>query len=240
MTLNTASFSATRWTLVQRSCGDDMESKVALSELCESYYAPVVIFLRREGRTEDAARELAHAFFERLLAGQGLQRASPEKGRFRSYLLGALKHFLTDQRAYDAAQKRGGGAIHQTIEAQSLATDPGFQIADAKAESPDAAYDKQWALTLLARALDDLAQEMAGEGKRAHFEALKPWLIGDDGMRQREAARSLGMSENAVKVAIHRLRQRFKEAVKAQIAQTVDDPAQVREELTHLQMALRT
>jgi RNA polymerase sigma-70 factor (ECF subfamily) len=239
MSPNTASFTATRWTLVQRSCGDDTEAKAALSELCEAYYTPVVTFLQRDGRAEDSARELAHAFFERLLAGKSLQKAVPEKGKFRSYLLGALKHFLSDQRIHNGAAKRGGNAIHQSIDLSSQVTDTGLQIADTTIDSPDAAYDKQWALTLLARALADLSQEMTADGKQAHFETLKPWLIGDDSTRQSAAAAALGISENAVKVAVHRLRQRFRETVKAQIAQTVDDPAQVREELTHLQMALR-
>ncbi len=182
---------------------------------------------------------MAHAFFERLLSGNSLQAATPEKGKFRSYLLGALKHFLSAQRSHDTAKKRGGDVIHQSIEVSGLTTESGLRIADTKSDAPDAAYDRQWALTVLARALDELEQIMDVEGKRAHFTTLKPWLTGDDSAPQSEAAITLGISENAVKVAVHRLRQRFREAVKEQIAQTVADPVQVREELTHLQEALR-
>lgn len=239
MSPNTASFTATRWTLVQRSCGDGTEAKAALSELCAAYYAPVVTFLQREGRPEDAARELAHEFFEGLLSGNTLQKAARDKGKFRSYLLGALKHFLSARRAHGNALKRGGGVHHHALDAPGFSTEAGLQIADASLDSPDAAYDKQWALILLSRALDHLAAEMAAEGKQACFETLKPWLTGDDCTSQSDAAAVLSLTENAVKVAIHRLRHRFREAVKAQISQTVDDPAQVREELAHLQMALR-
>jgi len=174
------------------------------------------------------------------LSGGPLDGAMREKGRFRSYLLGALKHFLSDQRVHAQAQKRGGDVIHQALEMSDRETANGFpQIADAKMESPDAAYDRQWALTLLARALDELSCDMMAEGKQQHFETLKPWLTGDDEVRQGEAAVTLGISTDAVKVAVHRLRKRFRESVKSQINHTVEDPAQVREEMDHLQRVLR-
>jgi len=227
----TSSFHDTRWTLVARSRGSDTQASAALSELCEAYYAPVVAFLRRDGRDEDVARELAHDFFAKLLGGGAMEGATPERGRFRSYLLGALKHFAGDQRDKARAAKRGGGVEHAEMDAE---------MADTAAEAPDAEFDRQWALTLLARALARLEAEMAAEGKNAHFDALKPWLTAEaDSTPQAAAAEKLGLSVEAVKVAVHRLRKRFRDAVKAEIAQTVSDSVDVREELDALMMALR-
>ena len=227
----TSSFHDTRWTLVSRSRGSDTHASAALSELCEAYYAPVVAFLRREGREDDAARELAHDFFAKLLAGGAIEGAKPERGRFRSYLLGALKHFAADQRDKAISAKRGGGLDHAEMD---------DEMADAGAGMPDAEFDRQWALTVLARSLSRMEAEMRDEGKTASFEALKPWLTVDaDSTPQAVAAEKLGLSLEAVKVAIHRLRKRFREAVKAEIAQTVSDAGDVREELDALMQALR-
>lgn len=227
----TSSFHDTRWTLVSRSRGSDTQAAAALSELCEAYYAPVVTFLRRQGREEDAARELAHDFFAKLLAGGAIEGARPERGRFRSYLLGALKHFAADQRDKTLTSKRGGGLEHAEMD---------DEMPDVTMEMPDAEFDRQWALTLLARSLSRLESQMTAEGKTAHFEALKPWLSAEaDSTPQASAAEKLGLSLEAVKVAIHRLRKRFREAVKTEIAHTVSDAADVREELDALMMALR-
>lgn len=227
----TSSFHDTRWTLVSRSRGSDTQAAAALSELCEAYYAPVVAFLRRQGREEDAARELAHDFFAKLLAGGAIEGAKPERGRFRSYLLGALKHFAADQRDKTLASKRGGGLEHAEMDEE---------MPDSTTEMPDAEFDRQWALTVLARSLGRLESEMASEGKTAHFEALKAWLSAEaDSTPQAVAAEKLGISVEAVKVAVHRLRKRFRDAVKAEIAQTVSEAGSVSEELDALMSALR-
>ncbi|MDI1311436.1 sigma-70 family RNA polymerase sigma factor [Prosthecobacter sp.] len=236
----TSSFHDTRWTLVSRSRGGDTQAKAALSELCEAYYAPVVAFLRRDGRAEDVARDLAHDFFAKLLAGGTIDGADPLRGKFRSYLLMVLKRFAANQRDREHAAKRGGGQIHSVIDGVSDSTGAGLQIADVNVEAPDAAFDRQWALTLLARALGRLESEMREDGKLAHFDALKSWLTAEaDATPQADAATKLGMSIEAVKVAIHRLRKRFREAVKAEIAQTVGEAGDVREELDALMAALR-
>lgn len=236
----TYSFHDTRWTLVARSRGGDTHARAALSELCEAYYGPVVAFLRRDGRAEDAARDLAHDFFARLLQGDAINGADPLRGRFRSYLLAALKRFAADQRDHNHAAKRGGGQIHAVIETDDSSTGAGLQIADANVEAPDAAFDRQWALTVLARALSTLEAELRDSGKGLQFDTLKPWLTADgDATPQTEAAAKLGLSEDTVKVAIHRLRKRFRDAVKAEIAQTVSDSGNVREELDSLMAALR-
>jgi len=236
----TPSFHDTRWTLVSRSRGSDTQAKAALSELCEAYYAPVVAFLRRDGRDEDRARELAHDFFARLLQGDAINGADPLRGRFRSYLLSAVKRFAADQRDRAHAAKRGGGRIHAVIDSDAEQTGAGLQIADASVEAPDEAFDRQWALTLLARALSTLEAELRDSGKGLQFDTLKPWLTADgDATPQSEAAAKLGLSDETVKVAIHRLRKRFRDAVKAEIAQTVSDLGNVREELDALMAALR-
>ncbi len=236
----TAPFAPTRWTLVLRARGESAEGRAALSELCEAYYQPVLRFLRSEGRDEDAARELAHDFFARVLAGSGFAGADPERGRFRSYLLGALKHFLADQRDHAARLKRGGGVTLESLDApDETDTSAGLAVADPGAVPRDAAFDREWALTVMDRALVALQKEFDEAGKAAQFETLKPWLMGDTpASSQADAARRLDLTEGAVKVTIHRLRKRFREVVRLNIAQTLADPALVDEELRHLVEAL--
>lgn len=236
----TSSFHDTRWTLVSRSRGEDAQAKAALSELCAAYYAPVMAFLRREGRAEDVARDLAHDFFAKLLTGGTIDGADPLRGKFRSYLLTVLKRFAANQREHDRAAKRGGGIAHAVLDGGSEQTGAGLQIADSSIAAPDAAFDREWALTLLARALAQLERDMRDDGKSTHFDALKPWLTAEaDATPQSEVAAKLGMSIEAIKVAVHRLRKRFREAVRAEIAQTVSNVDTVCEELDALMAALR-
>jgi DNA-directed RNA polymerase specialized sigma24 family protein len=223
-----ASFHPTRWTLVLRSRGQGEEAKAALSDLCAAYYEPVVAFLRRDGRNEDAARDMAHAFFESVLTG-GLGAPDPGRGRFRSYLLGALKHFLMKQRAAALAGKRGGGAEHVPLVDEND-TAPGLPMPGVSDDT--LAFDREWAHALIARALDTLEKEHAH--KPDFFIALKPRLDGAATTSQAETALTLGMSETALKVAIHRLRARFRELIRAEVATTVNDPTDVAEELRHL------
>jgi RNA polymerase sigma factor (sigma-70 family) len=231
-------FVTTQWTRVLEARGDSLEAKAALSDLCAAYYAPVFAFIRHNAPEEDAARDLTQEFFARLLARQGIGSVDPQRGRFRSFLLGAVKHFLGDMRDHAQRLKRGGG---QTLDSIDPGTDasPGLQLPDPKAPSPDREFDRKWALTLLDRALATLAQEHQAAGKIDLFEALKPWLTGDtENVSQVDAARQLGLNEGAVKVAIHRLRRRFREVIKNEIGQTVSGRAQVDEELRHLLEAL--
>ncbi|MBI3876433.1 MAG: sigma-70 region 4 domain-containing protein, partial [Verrucomicrobia bacterium] len=158
----------------------------------------------------------------------------PQRGRFRSYLLGAVKHFLANRHTFEQREKRGGGAAHEPL-SPPTDTSPGLDVADAAALPPDAAFDREWALTVLERAFAVLARESETAGNRGEYETLKPWLTGEwTGLSQADAARQLEMTENAVRVAIHRLRRRFREFVKAEIAQTVSQPADVADELRHL------
>lgn len=224
------SFHPTRWTLVLRASGRGEEARAALADLCGAYYAPAVAFLRREGRTEDKARELAHAFFESILS-DGVGSPEPERGRFRSYLLGALKHFLLKHRAAALTAKRGGGAEHLPLVSETD-TSPGLPLPAAPENPPEWVFDREWAFTLIARALAAIAAEHAA--KPELFTALKPWLDGAADRPQAAVAAELGLSETAVKVAIHRLRVRFRELVRAEIAATVWDPADAADELRHL------
>ncbi|MGV3532951.1 MAG: RNA polymerase sigma factor [Chthoniobacteraceae bacterium] len=223
-------FAATQWTLVLRACGEGADAKAALSDLCAAYYAPVIAFLRRDGRDEDAAKELAHTFFTGLLES-GVGSPDRERGRFRSYLLGALKHFFCKQRTAAGAKKRGAGMERVPLMTET-GTSPGLPMPAAPEPAPELIFDREWAFTLIARALAALENEHAG--KPAHFAILRPWLDGGAEISQADAARALGMNETAIKVAIHRLRTRFRELIRAEIASTVNDPAEAAEELRHL------
>lgn len=226
-------FAPTRWTLVVQAKGGDTAAKAALSELCAAYYVPVIAFLRAERRDEDTARELAHSFFARVLAGGSLGGADPARGRFRSYLLGAVKHFLANERERLGAQKRGSGVDPLPFDVTPSA--PGLAVPSAAPDASEREFDRQWALTIIARALAIVEGELREAEKTAQFTVLKPWLTGDSAaVSQAAAAQQLGLSEAAVKVAIHRLRQRFREAVKAEIAQTVPATDDIDDELHHL------
>jgi RNA polymerase sigma-70 factor (ECF subfamily) len=233
-------FFTTRWTLVMRARGADPGARAALGDLCEAYWTPVYRFLRREGRDDDSSRELTQEFFSRLLAGNTLEKADPGKGRFRSYLLGALKHFLSDQRRAEGRRKRGGDAVIESIEAGGSVTSPGMQLPDPAAGADDAWFDRHWALAVMERGLDRVLESFRESGKEKQFEVLKPWLIGDvEGLSQTGAASELGMSPGAIKVAIHRMRQKFGEAIRAEIADTVETEDEVSAELRYLIEALQ-
>ncbi len=235
--LRRSDFVATRWTLVTRSRGDTPEARAALSDLCDAYYQPVLSFLRRDGRAQEDARDLAQEFFARILGGTGFAGADQTRGRFRSYLLGALKHFLVEFRQKAQRQKRGRGIAPESLNAggeNSEGEPVELQIADSTVIAPDAAFDREWAMEIMRRSLVALENEMSSKGKKELFDLLKPWLADNPTTPQAETARTLRMSESAVKVTIHRLRKRFGELVRAEIAHTLRDPAQAEEELAHL------
>lgn len=218
-----SSFHATRWTLVQRAGLRSDEGGRALSELCEIYYEPVLRFILHRVTDEDRARDLAHSFFEGLLNQESLGSPDPERGRFRSYLLGAVKHFLARDHTRAMAAKRGGGSEH--VELQD----------DSQVEESDyVSFDRDWALALIRRAHDALEQEMAAAGKDAQFQVLRAWLDGSPTDPRATAAADLGMSDNALKVAIHRLRQKFREKVRSEVESTTSSEVSTDEEFRHL------
>jgi RNA polymerase sigma factor (sigma-70 family) len=234
-------FAPTRWTLVLRARGQTPEACGALSELCGAYYQPVFRFLQREGRDAETARELTQEFFVRVLQRGELGAADPARGRFRSYLLGAVKHFLADHRKHEGRERRGGGALPDSLDAPGSEGAPPLDVADANAAVPDAWFDRQWALTVMDRALSTVENEFESAGKAEQFDRLKPWLVGEtEALSQAEAARQLSLNEGAVKVAIHRLRKRFRELIRAEIAQTVADGTDIDVELRYLIEVLTT
>lgn len=216
----------TRWSLVTRAQGDTPAARLALSELCEIYYAPVLAYIR-SWAGPDEARDLAHGFFERILAGDSLKGASQERGRFRSYLLGAVKHFLCENRAKEHRLKRGSHIPHLEVE-EEIAP-------DHAALPPDAEFDRAWACILLDRALRLLGDEMEQSGKGTLFQELHPWLTGAaDYGNQTAAAERLGLGETAVRVQVHRMRKRFRAIIEAEVAQTLEPGTDPADELRHL------
>ncbi len=231
------SFRTTRWTQVSRAKAESPEGRRALAELCDAYYEPVAAFLRCEAGDADAARDLAHDFFASMLAGGAITHAQQERGRFRSYLLGAVKHFLSHHREAARRLKRGGGG--EAISLNDTGAGEARSLADAGVLSPDTAFDRQWALTVLARALEALQQECVAEGRGEFFEGVKPWLTGEASRGDQSAlAASCGLNANALRVAVHRLKRRFRELLKAEVAGTLDDPGSVEAEMRALFAAL--
>lgn len=228
-------FEATRWTLVMRAREESTESQAALSDLCEAYWQPIYQFLRRRGRNDDESRELTQEFFARLLAKGHIGAADPSLGRFRSYLLGALKRFVAEKRRNERRLKRGGEAVIEPLDERGE-TPGGRQIADPTGEIPDKQFDRGWALAIVDRGLKAVQAEFARTGKADRFEVLKPWLVLDDPDRlsQAQAAATLGLTVGAVKVAIHRLRGAFRDAIEAEVAQTVSNREDLADELSYL------
>lgn len=214
------------------------DGRRALADLCDAYYEPVIVYLRRVLRDADAAREMSHAFFAKVLAGGTIQTADPERGRFRSYLLGAVKHFVAHQQEAETRLKRGGGLAPLSLDADTDGS-PALQVAEDARLSPEAVFDRQWAITILERAMQTLEAECQAQGKPGLVPQLRPWLLGESGYGdQSAAAETLGLSLQATKAVIHRLRARFRQQVKAEIAGTLSDPSAVEDEMRSLFAAL--
>jgi RNA polymerase sigma-70 factor (ECF subfamily) len=237
----------TRWTLVFDAARTGTpQSRRALEALCGQYWYPLYAFVRQQGYGADDAGDLTQEFFLRLLARNDFAAADPSRGRFRSYLLGALRHFLSDQRDRRAALKRGGDRPTSPVGPAGLegcADWPGaerrYAAEPAHDLTPQALFDRRWAMALLGEVLRLLKAEMQGQGRGDLFQALKESIGGgDDGRPYRELAASMGMSEGAVKVAVHRLRRRYRELLRQQIARTVADPEEVDDEIRDLFAAL--
>ena len=234
MTARDDQFLTTRWTQVLAAKGDSTRAETALADLCAAYYAPVHAYIAGTAHDLGDPRDLTQQFFAKLLGGRGLGGADQGKGRFRAYLLGAVKHFLADTRDRQGAVRRGGKYEHLPLGA---GTDPGSAVDCARIDTAptERIFDREWGVAILDRALAELEREHGAQGKGEQFQVLKPWLTGDAcGVSQAAMAIHLGCSEGAIKVAIHRLRKRFRDLVKAEISQTVSTEAEVREELRYL------
>lgn len=231
-------FSTTHWSMVL-AAGDfaSAGSREALERLCRTYWFPLYTYLRRRGCDTHQAEDCTQAFFAALLQRGGLGQASPERGRFRSFLLSSLNHFLADERDRAGAQKRGGGKDVVSLDLGDAETR--YRLEPAHELTPEKLFEKSWSLTVLNNAMTRLRAEFAEAGKLAIFECLKPHLPAGRGPSSyQEAAAALGLTEGAVKTAVHRLRQRYRQLVRDEIAQTVSTPEQVDDEIRHLFAAL--
>jgi DNA-directed RNA polymerase specialized sigma24 family protein len=231
-------FVTTHWSAVLAAGRDDSTAaRQALEELCRTYWPPLHAYVRCRGYSPDAAADLTQGFFTRLIASRDLAQVDPAKGRFRSFLLASLRHFLANDWDRTQAQKRGGGAVHVPLDRDGSSGDAALDPADTL--TPEKVFERQWALTLLNLVLDQLQDEYAADGKAALFDALKGSLTGErPSAHYGSIGIDLGLSEGAVKVAAHRLRARYRERLRQAIARTVASAQEIDEEIRYLFAAL--
>jgi len=227
-------FATTHWSVILDARGADTSvAREALEKLCRAYWYPLYAYIRRQGRDAPDAQDLTQEFFARLLEKHFLEEVDRGKGRFRSFLLGSLKHFLANDWDRRRAQKRGGGVLHISIDGQVAESRYGLE--PRHDQTPDKLFERRWALTLLDQVLTRLREEFVAAGKGEQFDQLKVVLTSDKrSIPYATLGAQVGLSEGAIKVAVHRLRQRYREVLRAEIAATVASPAEVEEELRHL------
>lgn len=238
-------FATTRWSLVlQAKDRPSPDASEALADLCRAYWYPLYALIRRRSRDGHEAQDLTQGFFTRLLEKDFLDDVDPARGRFRAFLLAAVKHFLSNEWDKDRAAKRGGGHRVLSLDVQSFDWDSGesrFQMEPAHELTAERFFERQWAVALLDRVLDRLRDEHDGAGTLVQFETLQPFLSVDrDSANYADAAVRLDMTESAVRVAAHRLRKRYRTLLRDEIAHTVNSPEEVEDELRYLFTALST
>jgi len=233
-----ARFATTHWSIVRAAGqGASSESRKALATLCRTYWYPLYAYLRRQGHGAEDAQDLTQSFFVGFLEKNYFQVVTPEKGKFRSYLLGALKHFVSNERDRARAVKRGGGRAVISLDFQTAESRYGFEPSHEL--TAEKTFERCWALTVLDQVLGRLQEEFTGADKEELFERLKVFLTAKKGaVSYKEVARELDMSEGAVKVAVHRLRRRYRKLLKEEIAQTVSDPEEAEDEIRYLLAAI--
>ncbi|MBI5383921.1 MAG: sigma-70 family RNA polymerase sigma factor [Verrucomicrobia bacterium] len=227
-------FVTTHWSVVL-SAGESQSPQAheAITQLCQTYWYPLYAFVRRQGYGPHDAQDLTQEFFARLLQSHFFACADRRRGRFRSFLLASMKHFLMHEWEKARALKRGGG--QHLLPLDAAAGETRYTQEPTDNVTPDKLFERRWALTLLERVLDRLREDCASTGKAALFDALKPTLTGErSGLAYAEVGARLGLSEGAVKVAVHRLRHRYGQLLREEIAHTVASPAEVDEELRYL------
>ena len=231
-------FATTHWSVVlSAASADTRNAQVALGSLCRAYWYPLYSYARRRGQSVQDAQDLTQSFFARLLERHWLEDADRERGRFRTFLLTAMSRFMADEWDKGRAKKRGGGAGHIPLQLNDAETRYGYEPADNR--TPEQYFERRWALTLLENVLQRLRSEYEGEGKYDLFSALSPTLEGSrESQPYRQLASQTGLSEGAVKVAVHRLRKRYRQLLRTEVAQTIAAGADVDEELHHLFEAL--
>jgi RNA polymerase sigma factor (sigma-70 family) len=232
-------FQTTHWSVVRRAGASlSPEGQAALEQLCRAYWPPLYAFVRRQGRSDQDAEDLTQEFFARLLERKEFGGLDPQKGKFRTFLLAALRHFLANQRDWERAAKRGGGQKPLSLEEMKLERARPWEPADDM--TPDKAFDARWAMATLDRALGRLKAEMEDDGKGLHFVVLKTFLTPDgEKADYAEASTRLGLSAQTVAVQVHRLRVRYRQLVRAEVANTISTSGELEEEMRHLYAALR-
>ena len=235
-----AVFDTTHWSVVlQAGEGHSIEGVAALEKLCRTYWFPLYAFIRRKGYPEEDAKDFTQQFFISLLERKDLQNVSARKGRFRTFLLASLNHFLSNERDRASTAKRGGG--RKIISLDAVAPEQFQHFAPATDLSPDKLFDQRWAMALLGEAASKLQAEMVAEGKAEQFEQLKIYLTEEPRTGDyATVAQKLNCTTQSVAVAVHRLRQRYRELVRMEVANTVSSPIEVEEEMRHLYAALNT
>jgi RNA polymerase sigma-70 factor (ECF subfamily) len=209
----------------------------ALAALCSLYWYPVFAYIRRQGNSTDEAQDLTQGFFARLIEKGDIASADQGRGRFRSFLLTACQHFISNERDHAHALKRGGGRVPVSID--TAVAEHRYERTLAHAETPERLYERQWCLTLLEGVLNDVREEYVIGGKEQVFVRLKGYLTEpEDAGTHADAARELGMTEGAVKVAVHRLRRRYRDAMRRRVAETVGSVEEIDDEIAHLIKAL--
>jgi len=231
-------FVTTHWSVVLTAGrSDTTHAQAALEKLCQTYWYPLYAYVRRRGHSVEDAQDLAQEFFARLLAGNWVGGADRTKGRFRTFLLTALNRFLANEWDRARAQKRGGGVL--SVPMDTAMAESRYCEDTKSALAPDRLYDRQWAMTLLDRTMNRLETEHQRLGKGAEFGVLSPALTAERGdIPYAAMAAQLGQNEPAVRMAVHRLRKRFREVFREEITQTVANPGEVEEEIRHLLAAL--
>ncbi|MHB0959512.1 MAG: RNA polymerase sigma factor [Pirellulaceae bacterium] len=231
-------FMTTRWSLVAAAGQPADAAAEALESLCRDYWYPLYAYIRRRGHTPHEAEDLVQGFFVMLLARRDLAKADPQRGRFRAFLLQALKNYVSNQYERERAQKRGGDRRHLSLD---LTTAEGRYLHEPQVEATaETLFDRQWATTLLAQVRETLAQEYRKAGKEGLFQQLEGLLTGlDNDSNYAAIAGRLDMTAGAVKVAVHRLRRRFGARLRELVAQTVTSPEELEEELQDLMTALQ-
>lgn len=232
-------FATTRWSLVLNAGKPDSDvSSQAMASLCESYWLPLYTYIRRRGHSPHDAQDLTQEFFAFALARDHFAKADPNRGRFRSFLLGTLKKFLSDQRDKANAQKRGGGTAPLSLDFDL--GEERLAVAGAASENPEKEFERAWTLALLERTMRQLRDESAIAGKLELFDAIAPMITGEKGGQTYAAiAQTLELTEGAIKMAVMRARRRFGELLREEIAHTVSSPAEIDEEIRGLFGSLR-
>ena len=227
-------FKTTHWSVVL-STGDHSDSVAhpALEKLCQAYWYPLYAFVRRQGHSPEDSQDLTQEFFARFLNRGSFAKADPERGRFRTYLLTSIKRFLTEEWRRTHRQKRGGEQIFEPLESE--AKERRYAAEPKDTLSPDLLYDRRWAEALLERVLAQLRRDYDSTGRAAVYAQLQRFLWGrEEEISYAEMGQRLSLNEGAVKVAVHRLRQRFRDLLNAEVAHTVETPAEIEQELRHL------